>query len=61
LRAENSFRQSIRYVCGEATSIKFWLDLWLGEVPLSLAFLTLFSIALGANYLAFSQIRVKMV
>jgi len=38
LYSTNAFKHSLRLDCGKRTSVKFWKDYWVGDIPLAYAF-----------------------
>ena len=51
------FANHVRFEFGEGTRIEFWHDLWCRDVPLSIAFLGLFSIATNKSSLVADYIN----
>ena len=49
LRSTTSFRPGLSLQCGKGSSIKFRKDRYTGDLPLALAFLSLFAIALDPD------------
>ena len=45
LKSTNAFKLGLRISCGKGTSVKFWKDCWLCEIPLAMAFPSPFDIA----------------
>jgi hypothetical protein len=44
-RGWDSFVEGLRFKVGPGSKVRFWYDIWCGDQPLKLAFLSLFSIA----------------
>jgi len=45
LRIANAFKLGLQLNSGEGTSMKFWKDCWIGEIPLAYAFPSFFEVA----------------
>ena len=45
LKTLSAFKIGLRFCCGQGTSVKFWKDCWLGELPLKIVFPNPFDVA----------------
>ena len=57
LKTANAFKIELRICCGHGTSVKFWKDCWIGEVPLAIAFPNLFEMAVDQDAWVSSQFQ----
>lgn len=51
LAVKQIFWEFIRFKLGDGENIRFWLDVWVGDVPLRVTFPNIFKLALDSSAL----------
>lgn len=59
LASKQCFWEGIRFKLGDGSNIRFWLDVWIGDSPLCLAFPNMYRLALEPRALVVNCFDVE--